>query len=184
MTTRQPLALESLRIATPCKADWDEMSGSERVRFCGQCEKNVYNVSAMSRDEAEALVQDKEGRVCLRLYRRSDGTVITSDCPVGVRRQRLGARVWATISGAATSAALLLGLLSGRARADLAVAAVKQPAPHTQRPMTMGEPVAPVAPPKPAKPPQHLMGKIAMPEPAPKKKTPEPEALMGDVSPN
>ncbi|MGZ3438637.1 MAG: hypothetical protein ACXVDD_03950, partial [Polyangia bacterium] len=69
--------LESLRIATPCSADWDEMAGDERVRFCGKCEKNVYNLSAMTREAGEALVREKEGRMCVRMYQRADGTVLT-----------------------------------------------------------------------------------------------------------
>jgi hypothetical protein len=176
MTTRLPLALESLRIATPCHADWDEMSGDARVRFCGRCEKNVYNLSAMTRAEAEALVQAKEGRLCVRLFRRSDGTVISGDCPEGVRRQRLGARVWAGIAGMATSAALVLGLLSGRARADLSIGTDKKPAaPKT----LMGEPTI-----VPTKPPKHvLMGKVAIHEPQPDKDKKRSAAEMGDVAP-
>lgn len=81
-------SLEGLRIASPCKADWDAMAGDERVRFCGQCEKNVYNLSGMRRDEAEALVRGVEGSICVRLYKRDDGTVLTSDCPEGVSRKR------------------------------------------------------------------------------------------------
>lgn len=171
------MALENLRIATPCKADWDEMSGTERVRFCGRCEKNVYNLSAMSRAEAEMLVQEKEGRVCLRLYRRADGTVITSDCPVGVRRQRVGARVWASISGVATSAALLLGLWSGRARADLAVSDGKKPASQEKHTVLMGGKA-------PAPTVKHLMGKVSV-TPPPKPPVPvmgEPQPIMGDVA--
>ena len=65
-TTRKPslpVVLENIRIAMPCSADWDDMSGDDRVRFCGKCEKNVYNLSAMTREAGEALVQEKEGRL-------------------------------------------------------------------------------------------------------------------------
>jgi hypothetical protein len=81
--------LRNIRIATPCKAPWEEMEGDDRVRFCGRCAKNVYNISAMSEAEATALVRDHEGKLCTRLYRRRDGAVLTSDCPVGVRRRRI-----------------------------------------------------------------------------------------------
>jgi hypothetical protein len=80
--------LDSLRVASPCNASWDDMVGDERVRFCGQCSKNVYNLSAMSRDEAEAVVRAKEGDLCARMLRRIDGTVVTTDCPVGLRKRR------------------------------------------------------------------------------------------------
>ena len=121
MTTRLPIVLDELRVASPCSADWDEMAGDERARFCGKCEKNVYNLSSMSRADAESLVREKEGRLCVRFFRRTDGTMLTADCPEGVRRKRLRQRVWAAVSGWAASAALLAGIVSGRARADLSL---------------------------------------------------------------
>ena len=45
--------LRNVKVASPCPADWDRMIGDERVRFCGQCELNVYNLSAMSEAPAE-----------------------------------------------------------------------------------------------------------------------------------
>lgn len=79
------IALDEIRIATPCRADWNLMDGDDRARFCQSCHKNVYNLAGMRREEAEALIREKNGDVCVRLYRRADGTVITDDCPVGVR---------------------------------------------------------------------------------------------------
>lgn len=80
--------LQGIKIATPCHASWDAMAGDERVRHCGACCLNVYNISQMSRTEAEELIRSKEGRLCIRMYQRTDGTVITKDCPVGVRALR------------------------------------------------------------------------------------------------
>ena len=77
--------LDNVRVATPCPANWDEMSGSEKVRFCGQCQLNVYNLSGMTRCEAEKLITNTEGRLCVRFYRRADGSVITKNCPVGLQ---------------------------------------------------------------------------------------------------
>jgi hypothetical protein len=78
-------SLDKVSVATPCPADWDRMVGGDRVRFCFQCELNVYNLSAMSRDDAESLIARTEGRLCVRFYRRKDGSIITGDCPVGLR---------------------------------------------------------------------------------------------------
>ena len=61
------------------------MIGSERMRFCGACNLNVYNLSGMTRFEAESLIARNEGRLCVRFYRRRDGSIITKDCPVGLR---------------------------------------------------------------------------------------------------
>jgi uncharacterized Zn-binding protein involved in type VI secretion len=59
------------------------MIGTERKRFCGECKLNVYNLSGMSQTEAENLLINSEGRLCVRFYRRADGSVLTKDCPVG-----------------------------------------------------------------------------------------------------
>jgi hypothetical protein len=80
--------LSRISVATPCNASWEDMRGNDRVRFCGKCEKNVYNLSAMSEDEAETLVYEQEGDLCVRFYRRKDGTLLTSDCPEGKKRRR------------------------------------------------------------------------------------------------
>ena len=82
------IALEDIRIAKPCRADWDAMSGNDRARFCGSCHKNVYDISVMTRQEARELILEREGNVCIRMYRRVDGTVITGDCPVGISTAR------------------------------------------------------------------------------------------------
>ncbi|HEX8266022.1 MAG TPA: hypothetical protein VF596_11490 [Pyrinomonadaceae bacterium] len=75
--------LANVRVSSPCPANWDEMVGDDRKRFCGQCKLNVYNLSGMPRNEAESLLLNAEGRLCVRFYRRTDGTVLTQDCPVG-----------------------------------------------------------------------------------------------------
>lgn len=81
--------LDDLRVASPCKASWDEMLGDARVRFCLSCEKNVYNLSSMTREEAEALLHERLGNeLCVRFYRRADGTILTQDCPEGAKRKR------------------------------------------------------------------------------------------------
>jgi Predicted outer membrane protein len=80
--------LDRIKIAAPCPIAWEQMVGDERVRFCHHCQLNVYNLSSLNKADAEALLASTEGRLCARLYRRSDGTVLTSDCPVGVRAVR------------------------------------------------------------------------------------------------
>ncbi len=74
-----------VKIASPCKASWSAMTGDERVRFCQLCSKNVYDLSSMNREDAQALVQETEGRLCVRFFVRKDGTAMTADCPVGWR---------------------------------------------------------------------------------------------------
>ncbi len=98
--------LNNIRIASPCAADWNEMIGDERARFCGACKLNVYNLSGMSRAEAENLIFQTEGnRLCVRFFRRADGTVLTKDCPVGWRaiRQNISKTATAFVSLAFTA---------------------------------------------------------------------------------
>src|SRR5829696_3626825 len=78
-------SIDDIRIASPSRSDRNEMYGDDRHRFCGECKLNVYNLSGMTRDDAETVVMNAEGRLCVRFFRRSDGTVITKDCPVGWR---------------------------------------------------------------------------------------------------
>jgi hypothetical protein len=75
--------LDNIHVASPCPANWNEMYGNERKRFCGDCKLNVYNLSDMTRQEAENLLLNSEGRLCVRFFRRADGTVLTKNCPVG-----------------------------------------------------------------------------------------------------
>ena len=76
--------LDNIRVAKPCPADWNGMFGNDRKRFCGECKLNVYNLSDMTRREAETFLLESEGRVCVRYFQRADGSVITNDCPVGL----------------------------------------------------------------------------------------------------
>jgi hypothetical protein len=100
--------LDNIRVAAPCSADWDSMFGNERVRLCEQCHLNVYNLSEMSRVEADRLFNQAEGRLCVRFYRRLDGSIITQNCPVGLRAIRR------KLSRVATAvASFVLSLMAG-----------------------------------------------------------------------
>lgn len=111
----QPSLLDSIVIASPCRQNWDTMSGDDRVRHCRACDRPVYNFSDLTSEEAEALIQSREARVCGRLYRRPDGRVLTRDCPVGVRGLRAKlARLVTCIT--ALVGLLLSGLALGRTR--------------------------------------------------------------------
>ena len=83
-----PAELDRIQVASPCGVAWESMQGDDRVRYCGECRLSVYDLSAMGREEAETLVQEREGRLCVRFYRRRDGTVLTQDCPVGFGKVR------------------------------------------------------------------------------------------------
>ena len=116
--------LDQIHVASPCPVSWESMTGDGRVRFCGQCRLNVYNIAEMTREEAEAMIAGKEGRLCARFHRRADGTILTRDCPVGLRlvRQRAAravARVAAAVAFLIGGGLSLAGMRSGRAEARL-----------------------------------------------------------------
>jgi hypothetical protein len=100
--------LHDIRVASPCRASWEKMEGNERVRFCNDCALHVYNLSVMTAQEAESLVVKKEGRLCVRLYQREDGTVMTQDCPRGLIALRRAARRTTLAIGAGFAAMFLL----------------------------------------------------------------------------
>lgn len=58
----------------------------------------------LSRDEAEALLIEKKGKLCAQFYRRADGTILTADCEVGVAKKK-ARRKAAVVAGAFAAAA-------------------------------------------------------------------------------
>ena len=143
--------LSNVKVAAPCSADWDGMIGNERVRFCGQCSRNVFNLSSMTKKEAENLVEHTEGRVCIRFYRRADGTVLTDNCPVGLRAvRRRVRRVASAFVSAIFSFLAGVGLYAGVAEVNRAtsshVGATTMGVMVAKPPTTMGKMAEPVAP--------------------------------------
>jgi hypothetical protein len=86
------------KIASPCSEAWDTMLGEGAVRSCSRCEKEVFDLSQMTLGQAEALVAQRGGDLCVRLYQRRDGTMMFADCAVGARGV---VRRHATLAGAA-----------------------------------------------------------------------------------
>ena len=144
--------LNNLKIASPCSANWDEMYGNERRRFCGDCKLNVYNLSGMTKYDAENLLAVSEGRICVRYFQRNDGTVLTADCPVG------WARVKHRLSVCATAVfSMFLAILGGLSAVSLfrknveAVRRVVLPfVPSPESPVVMGAIAMPSPSPNPA----------------------------------
>jgi hypothetical protein len=107
--------LNNLKIASPCHVAWESMQNLNdegSVRHCNKCDLNVYNISEMTSAKARALIEKNEGSLCVRMYKRPDGTLITADCPVGVKRKRrrmalLGAGLAASFAFAATAFGIL-----------------------------------------------------------------------------
>lgn len=112
--------LSRIKIASPCPARWESMQGNDRVRFCSQCQKNVYNLSAMSAEESADLIHATEGRLCARLYRREDGTLLTANCPIGVTRS------WRKVKSVLAAAAMMVLGITGMVGASQFVPKIKK----------------------------------------------------------
>jgi hypothetical protein len=147
------------------------MAGDERKRFCGDCKMNVYNLSGMTRYDAENLLKNAEGRLCVRYFQRADGTILTKDCPVG----------WAKVKGRMTAFATAMFALFVTIMGGVALFAMfgkKSGVVMGEIPVNVGRKM-----PKEIGAPNDntaTMGAIAMPvnEPKIEKKTLE---LMGEV---
>ena len=72
--------LDLIEMPIPCTVPWESMQGDDKVRHCNQCNQKVYHLSNMSKEEAEELIRSKEGKMCARVYRRPDGSVVTRSC--------------------------------------------------------------------------------------------------------
>src|SRR5262249_24890411 len=72
------------------------------------CERVVYNLSGMRAAEALALIRQKEGCWGVRLLRRADGTILTADCPEGLRSRLDKYRRRAGLPGAVKAACLVI----------------------------------------------------------------------------
>jgi hypothetical protein len=142
--------LQNLRVASPCTADWELMTGDDKSRFCKACEKQVYNLPLLDAAELVDLIERTEGKFCGRLYQRTDGTVLTADCPIGLSVKLAKARRGRRVAAAAVltslvvaAGAFVLGVSYGGAGIE--------PLP----PLVAGGITAP---------PEPLMGDIAVPE--------------------
>ncbi len=71
--------LRSIRVPTPCPVSWEEMQGDDRIRFCGQCNLNVHNLSSLTTDEAAELLKEKMGkeRICVQYCQNDEGKIKT-----------------------------------------------------------------------------------------------------------
>lgn len=124
--------LDRVRVASPCEADWDQMTGNRQVRFCEHCVKQVHDLSSMTRADALALVERSNGRLCVRYVKRPDGTLRFSQTPHLVSLTRRAPKLAAGVFGVA------LGLSS--------VSSPAAPKPARETVVMASDPVAATSP--------------------------------------
>ena len=93
-------------IAKPCEESWTAMEGGSRQRHCQLCDRQVHNFAAMTPREIERLVLKSDGKLCARITRREDGSLVTLEAQP---RVSIAAQV-------AVSASLALSAIAGAAQ--------------------------------------------------------------------
>jgi hypothetical protein len=82
-------SVSRIEMASPCDARWEDMTpipDDPRARRCERCDLDVLDLKALTLEDAEAVVHARErgARLCVRLFRRKDGSVLLRDCPIGL----------------------------------------------------------------------------------------------------
>lgn len=133
-----------LHIPEPCSADWAEMTGDEKRKFCDACAKHVHDLSAMTLREAEEVLQsDREsGHLCVRYAYDAQGDVKFQT------RRVLASAPASQLRGAVrlTAAAAAMLMVTGISELMSATQALAQTPPNQPPPMIAGG-IAPLHPP-------------------------------------
>lgn len=188
---RLPLA-EALRVKRPCTKTWSELTAVGDERHCGQCDKVVRDVSALTFAEAEALVTSEETRargLCGRIeVRVSDGAICLAD-GYAIPDRPLDGRKALSIAAAVAS----FGLAACASEPPPVVPVLVAPPPVAPPPVATPEPPKPAPLPAPTPDPNAIAAATPVdiepePEPAPppvlkpahaSKPTPPPPATKG-----
>jgi|LNFM01.1.fsa_nt_gb hypothetical protein len=149
--------LQRLYVASPCNVPWESMRGDDHVRHCASCDKEVFDLSSLTREQAEALLVEKNGKLCAQYYRRDDGTILTADCEVGVAKKKKARRKAAVIAGAfaAAAAGAVAGAFAMRNDSAGEVEQGCEQSAHSSGAQQLGVTATPTA--QPARPPSHEM---------------------------
>jgi hypothetical protein len=94
-----------VEITSPCHESWEAMNGGEERRFCGVCQKDVHNLSAMRHDEAQSLLKERSGEhLCVRYTAETDGSLRFRDLvpSIALTRKIVRAAFAATMLAACT----------------------------------------------------------------------------------
>src|SRR3954470_9175692 len=129
MSNRIPLDL--IEVESPCSKDWNRMRGSDEKRFCDHCNRDVYDLGAMSEADVQNLLCQQAGKLCVRFTRLSSGKVQTLDYS---RTGRKGPG-WRFLTLIGALAAVIIGYVLGCTRFS-----------PFQPPVTMGKMMVPVIP--------------------------------------
>lgn len=113
----QKPSLDRLYISSPCSVPWDSMSGDSTKRLCGGCSKNVFNISDMTKTEVDSFLAKNGYSQCMTFFRRTDGTIMTDNCPRVLRKLRDRCRIAVRVAAGAIAVLLSLPVFAQNAMA-------------------------------------------------------------------
>lgn len=162
--------LNQVHVEKPCHADWDAMTPvqGEQIKHCAGCKKNVYNLSAMTEQDANTLLEQNPN-LCVRYAQDETGKILTQ-----TQRSRVASWLPSMLKFAASVAAIVAGIFGRTAVADTAhpKKAPKKPIKtqtQTTRKLIMGKRAMPthtmgmpIIPRKNTNPPKETLGKRAV----------------------
>jgi hypothetical protein len=142
------ISLHQVRVGSPCPKTWDELSGDGGSRFCSHCNRHVHNLSAMPADQAQRLVCESAGRLCIAYVPDERGGVT----PLSYREQKPPRYGWKLVAAIAALGGIASGVVT-------AIYRPKPPPPapilgKVVRPMVVGDMVVVIPPSPPTTQPQ------------------------------
>lgn len=78
----QPIQFSDIYIAKPCHENWEQMSGTERGRFCASCEKEVFDFRDGDVERLQQVWRSNRGQMCGR-FQVNDLAKLPQKSPIG-----------------------------------------------------------------------------------------------------
>jgi hypothetical protein len=127
------IPLNQIHVPEPCGQDWEAMDGDAQKRLCAGCGCHVHDLSAMTATDAQSVLDNAVGRLCVRYETRPDGTPLTlDDAPTPERRVFWTRRLATAASWALALAVTGLGLTTVRTEAAPQKTAHAKSKPHAK----------------------------------------------------
>jgi hypothetical protein len=120
------MKLDDSHIPVPCTKAWDELKGNGVARSCDTCNKDVHDLSQLTRAQADELLASNSD-LCVRYATRKDGTLVLADSLVRGRASK------------ARSLVLAAALVAGTAYVTMPPAAPRYSNDDDERSYTAGE---------------------------------------------
>lgn len=76
-TPKTTRVLDQISVPVPCPMSWSAMEGDDKVRFCGECNRHVWNFFEMTDEEILRVLRENPARVCAQIVKNAEGVLVT-----------------------------------------------------------------------------------------------------------